>query len=514
MQNDTREKTTNGSKKRAITIIALLALCAFIGIRYGALILEQDSLDPNYAAKPKESSNILSNITDAVFSDFGISKKANSKNQQYMNIENAQIRVVNVQHNLLGFVLEGEEKVLSTKIESGDTISLILNNWLTGYQINEIVELSKPHHPLTRLNINKPYTITVDLNNNFKRFEYERDIDNTFILDAEIIDLVQNNATNPSTFINVYEFSAALLPTVYDIELAYVKADINYSLFESLISAGEGVSLANTMVDVFSYQIDFFRDLRVGDSFEILVEKKYKNGVFKSYGKMLAATFTNQGHEFVAYRFAQDGVIGAYYDEEGEALERLLLRVPLSFTRISSGFTLARKHPILNITRPHMGIDYAAPKGTPVYTIGDGVVTHAAWLGDYGYTVIVRHTNGYESQYAHLSGFHSSVHKGARVTRGSTIGYVGSTGLSTGPHLDFRLKHNGKFINPNSLSNIPKAPPITADNKEKFALQVSIINQYLKGDVSLAMYEAGKVLPDELEDIVADDEDIEALSSL
>ncbi len=512
MGNNTT-KNTNNAKKKRVFISSALVLCALLFIAFIANHSNNnDSLDPAYAAKPKESS-YFSSITESVFADLGLSKKTNNFNA--MSLESAQVHIRNVQHDLLGFVQDGDEKKLYAIVESGDTISLILNNWLNGYQINEIVEVSKPHHPLTRLNINKPYIITIDLNNNFKRFEYERDVDNTFILEGNIVDLVENVYTNPSTFTNIYEFSANLLPTVYDIELAYINAEINFSLFDSLISAGEGVSLANSMVDVFAYQIDFFRDLRVGDSFEILVEKKFKDGVFKSYGKMLAATFTNQGHKYIAYRFAQDGINGSYYDENGEALERLLLRVPLSFTRISSGFTLARKHPILNITRPHMGIDYAAPKGTPVYTIGDGIVTYAGWLGDYGYTVKVRHTNGYESQYAHLSGFHSSVKVGNRVLRGNTIGYVGSTGLSTGPHLDFRLKHNGQFINPNSLSNIPKAPPITADNKDKFIQQVAIIDGYLSGDVSLAQYEVGNVLPDELDDlVVVDEENIETLSSL
>ncbi len=513
METNNTEKTSHSKKKRVLIIASSILLCACLFIIFANNFNKEENFDPAYAAKPKDSS-YLANITESVFSDFGFAKRANSRNFRAMSIQNAQEKIINIQHDLLGFVQEDNEKKLYATVESGDTISLILNNWLNGYQINEIVEVSKPHHPLTRLNINKPYIITLDLNNNFKRFEYEKDIDNTLILDGEIVDLVENVYTNPPTISNVYKFEAVLLPTVYDIELAYINAEINFSLFDSLISAGEGVSLANSIVDIFAYQIDFFRDLRVGDSFEILVEKKFKDGVFKSYGKMLAATFTNQGHKYIAYRFAQDGVIASYYDQEGEALERLLLRVPLSFSRISSGFSLARKHPILNITRPHMGIDYAAPKGTPVYTIGDGLVTYAGWLGDYGYTVKVRHTNGYESQYAHLSGFHSSVKVGNRVLRGNTIGYVGSTGLSTGPHLDFRLKQNGQFINPNSLSNIPKAPPIMAENKEKFLLQVAIIDSYLSGDVSLAQYDAGNVLPDELEDEEIDDTSLETISSL
>ncbi len=198
--------------------------------------------------------------------------------------------------------------------------------------------------------------------------------------------------------------------------------------------------------------------------------------------------FVNDGERYAAYQHRiQDEGFG-YYDENGDALESLLLRTPLNYARISSGYSMARKHPILDVTRPHQGIDYAAPYGTPVRTVGDGTVKFVGWKGDYGNTVIVKHSNGLESQYAHLSKFASGLKNGTKVRQGQTIAFVGSTGLSTGPHLDYRLRKDGKFVNPQSIV-IPKAPPLAGEEKDTFMHNLSIVQAYLDGTRALASYE-------------------------
>lgn len=172
------------------------------------------------------------------------------------------------------------------------------------------------------------------------------------------------------------------------------------------------------------------------------MEKKSRDGNFNGYGRIIAARFINDGASYEGFLFYDSEEEGklSYFDRNGKALQKAFLRTPVHFTRISSRFTSARKHPILGITRAHPAIDYAAPKGTPVMAVGDGTVTRAAYTGGYGHLIILKHRGGLETQYAHLSGYAKGVRSGAKVSQGQVIGYVGSTGLSTGPHLDFRIK--------------------------------------------------------------------------
>jgi murein DD-endopeptidase MepM/ murein hydrolase activator NlpD len=224
------------------------------------------------------------------------------------------------------------------------------------------------------------------------------------------------------------------------------------SLYEAVIAQGETPALLDQITQVFAWDIDFFRDPRVGDSFSVLVEKNYRDdGRFLGYGQLLCARYVNQGHAFQGFRY-KDG----YYDAEGKSLEKLLMKAPLKFSRITSGFTHSRLHPVLGIRRPHFGVDYAGPVGTPIFAAGDGVIELAGWSGGFGNCVKIRHNSVYTTYYGHLNGFAKSAKRGARVKQGETIGYLGSTGLSTGPHLDYRVQKNGAFINPASLKTDAK----------------------------------------------------------
>jgi murein DD-endopeptidase MepM/ murein hydrolase activator NlpD len=223
-----------------------------------------------------------------------------------------------------------------------------------------------------------------------------------------------------------------------------------------VIGIGEKDQLALDLAEIFGSDIDFHTDIQKGDSFRVLIERKYLDDQFSKNGLILAASFTNEGKEFIGIRYEDEHGKPAYYAPDGKALKKSFLKSPLKFGRITSKFTHARFHPVLKIVRPHLGVDYAAPIGTPVQSVAAGVVTGAGYGGGGGKMVTVRHDNGYLTKYLHLS--RMAIKSGARVDQGDVIGYVGSTGLSTGPHLDFRIFKNNKAVNPLKVISPPGLP--------------------------------------------------------
>ena len=247
-----------------------------------------------------------------------------------------------------------------------------------------------------------------------------------------------------------------------DRHLAKVVGEVHSSLFEAMEAAGEQDSLTIAFAEILAWEVDFYKDVREGDRFKVVVEKVYKGDQFIQYGTIHAVEF-QRGERIIRGIRYKDG----YYNEKGISLRRAFLKAPLRFNRISSKFSWARKHPILGGTRPHLWIDYAAPPGTPIWAVAEGTVTFCGWNTGFGNQVILRHMNGYMTYYGHLSGFGSGIRKGARVGQKQIIGYVGSTGLSTGPHLDYRVAQNGQFRNP--LKEVfPTGLPIEKGEMEAF----------------------------------------------
>ena len=247
-------------------------------------------------------------------------------------------------------------------------------------------------------------------------------------------------------------------------ESQVIRGVLEGSLESSIRAAGGEAVVAYVMADVLQWDLDFNRDLRLGDRFEVLYEKIYVDGEFHRIGTVLALTYGNDDRLLEAYRFGEDA---GHYGGEGRPLRKLFLRSPLRYSRVTSGFSSRRFHPVLKSYRPHYGIDYGAPVGTPVRVTGNGVVQFAGWDGGGGKTVKVRHPNGYLTAYLHLSRFADGVRSGTRVGQGEVIGYVGSTGVSTGPHLDYRMQKGGRWINPQVFKSEP-APPIPADRLVEF----------------------------------------------
>jgi murein DD-endopeptidase MepM/ murein hydrolase activator NlpD len=227
------------------------------------------------------------------------------------------------------------------------------------------------------------------------------------------------------------------------------------------------MEIAYMLSEIFAWQIDFSTDLRKGDYFRAIVEEYRGRDEKIKINTILAAEFYNNGKLYQAFRYADpDGRVD-YYDGTGTSVRRKFLKSPLKYKRISSRFSRRRLHPILKIYRPHLGVDYAAPSGTPVVSVGDGEVVLAGWKGGFGNCVKVRHNGIYQTLYGHLRGFARGIRRGKRVKQGQVIGYVGSTGLSTGPHLDFRLTVRGKYVNPLTI-NLPAADPVKKAYRDEF----------------------------------------------
>ncbi len=248
--------------------------------------------------------------------------------------------------------------------------------------------------------------------------------------------------------------------------MKFSEVTIKSSLYEDVFRMGGSAQLALKLADIYAWSIDFF-GLQPGDCFRVMYDDMVHNGEVIGLNRIYYAEFLHDGKIFKAVRFQEEDKGSRYWNEKGESLVKAFLKAPLNFTRISSGFTYARRHPVLKIVRPHTGVDYAAPSGTPVHSIGDGVVIFRGWSGGGGNTVKIKHNSTYTSIYMHLRGFAKGLKVGKRVKQKELIGYVGSTGLSTGPHLDFRIHKNGTPINPLKMES-PSVEPVSEDNMEAF----------------------------------------------
>jgi murein DD-endopeptidase MepM/ murein hydrolase activator NlpD len=306
---------------------------------------------------------------------------------------------------------------------------------------NQIVDSARPIYNLAKVKAGQPYWVRFASDGGVRDFRYPID-------DERYLTVYRD--------VSLDRFVPVIKNFPFEIRVEPVSAVIEASLFASILSIGEMDQLALDLADIFGSDIDFYTDIQKGDSFRVLIEKKYLNGQFTKYGAILAAAFNTNQKLLSGYRFEDENGKPAYYAPDGRSLKRSFLKSPLKFARISSRFSRARMHPILKILRPHLGVDYAAQIGTPVQAVGAGIVIGAGLSGANGRMVRIRHAGGLETMYLHLSRI--AVNSGAHVTQGQVVGYVGSSGLSTGPHLDFRILRHGKPMNPLKAIFPPGAP--------------------------------------------------------
>lgn len=356
-------------------------------------------------------------------------------------------------------------KTISATVKPGETASSLFGSLLDQQQLHVLTAQCRKLFPLRQLAVGQPYQLTVN-NGAFERFAYDINSDEQLII-ARTAD----------------GFSVTRSPIAYTVEPVVLQGTIDSSLFQAVVDAGGSDGMAVQLADIFAWDIDFFHDVQVGDSFKAVVEKRYRDGAPAGDGRILAAHFTVQDQTNTAFYFKDGTRTPGYYDQQGRSLRKAFLKAPLSFSRISSGFTMRRRHPITKRVKPHPAIDYAAPTGTPIHTVGNGTVLVAASNRSNGKYVKIRHPNGWMTMYNHLSRFGKGIRKGATVQQGQRIGYVGSTGLSTGPHLDFRMYRGGVAVNPLTIKS-PPARPVSKAQLAAFKAMVAERTALLeKGDV-------------------------------
>ena len=320
---------------------------------------------------------------------------------------------------------------INGNVKKGDTFFKIFKQYgLSMGELFSLREAAAAVHRLRKLSPEQPYKIVVDDKNRINSFSYW--IDEDYIL----------NITRSDT-----GFYAEKKVIQYEKRIEHIGGAIKDNLITSMGEGIENLMLALTLSDIFAWDIDFTTDIRNGDTFKIVVEGLYLDGELKKYGDVLSAEFVNNGKTYRTYRFEYNKKID-YFNEKGHSLRKAFLKAPLNFRRISSYFSRGRFHPILKIYRPHHGVDYAAPTGTPVSSVGDGSVVFAGRKGQYGNLVMLKHRNSYKTYYGHLSRIGTGIKKGKKVEQGQIIGYVGATGLATGPHLHYEMRINNKPVNP------------------------------------------------------------------
>ncbi len=374
---------------------------------------------------------------------------------------------------------ENDDGTSSGTVQKGATLGQLLDEG-SGGSIAHFLSAARKVFALKSLREGQPYLLVCDpATGSLKRFEYEIDSQRKLIVEE----------TGPK------EARAWIEAIVYDTRLSKAEGKISDNLFQAVADIGENAQLALKLAELFASEINFIRDLQPGDSFSVLLEKRSRDGQEKGYGRVLAARFVNRGKAYEAFLYrGPDGHL-AHYNRKGENLRKTLLQAPLAFTRLSSRFSMNRRHPILGESRPHLGVDYAAPKGTPVKAVGDGLISRRGWAGGYGNQVVIQHNAGLESLYGHLAGFARGISQGSRVRQGQVIGYVGSTGLSSGPHLDFRLRQSGRFVNPQKAIN-PRSAPIAKASMADFERKARQALDWLESRRGLEDYDATAYLPE------------------
>ncbi len=364
------------------------------------------------------------------------------------------------------------EEVHQVTIKSGDSLALIFNRLsLNSSVLHEVISLGKETSVLKSI--------------------IPGQMINFHIKDKQLISLEYEYALTKSLQVKREsgKFVANIIESEIEKRVRYANAEINSSLFLAGQNAGITDKVIMNLVGIYGWDIDFALDIRSGDKFAILFEEHFKDGKKINNGPILAAEFINQGHVYRAVRYHHENGDVNYYSDTGHNMRKAFIRTPVNFSRISSRFNLKRKHPVLNTIRAHKGVDYAAATGTPIKATGDGVVTLKGVKGGYGRTVTIQHGGTYTTLYAHMSKYAKDIKRGSRVKQGQIIGYVGKSGLATGPHLHYEFRVNGVHRNPLKVK-IPKALRIPEEIMADFTAQTQPIlaqlDQYISQSEAIA----------------------------
>lgn len=339
--------------------------------------------------------------------------------------------------------------IMRGQIRAGENLAAALSQVISNREVHDLVEAARANYDLKDVRPGRPFRLSMDPNRRVRTFVYGIDELRTLRVGRREDGLHSEIASRQ-----------------YETKTGIAGGVIESSLFETIDAIGEKDELAVELSAIFAWDIDFNTAIKRGDTFKVAVEKLYLDGELRGYGKILAAEFVNASCRLRAVRFEGRDGAAAYYGPSGEPLKKAFLKSPLPFTRVSSRFSLARFHPVLQITRAHNGTDLAAGYGTPVRAIGHGSVTSAGFDSGYGNLVVVRHANGYASYYGHLSRI--LVRAGQRVAQSDVLGLVGATGLATGPHLHYGVTKNGAWADPMRIVG-PPAEPLRPEDRPSFS---------------------------------------------
>ncbi len=370
--------------------------------------------------------------------------------------------------------IEKHQKHFSERLQvgAGDTISALLGDLgVSAHEIHQLLQASPEASKLYRIYPGQVLEVDLDPQGGLERLRFAESA-------AKSIEWTRTSSSN--------EF----VTNVHEIEPERKLSYASETILKSLFIAGQRSGLADEIIlrlaSIFRWDIDFVLDIRAGDTFEVLYEAEYLDGEFYRYGEILAARFVNRGKTHTAIRYVDAQGDPAYYAPDGTNLRGAFLRAPVDFTRVSSGFSLKRRHPVFNRVRAHLGVDYAAPTGTPVKAAGKGTVTTVAYRSSSGNYVEIRHANGIETRYLHLSRFAKGLEKGDRVAQGEVIGFVGSTGWSTGPHLHYEFIENGRHLDPQKVAVI-RDSAISEHERIRFLVHTDPLLQHLDGFTTSGM---------------------------
>ncbi len=342
-------------------------------------------------------------------------------------------------------------KWLEEKVRNGDSLARIFSRLgLSPTLLYNITHSGDEAKELARINPGESLRVQLDDEGNFLQLIHERSPINSLKItpDGE-------------------SFRTEIVTQELETRVAHLSGTITNSLYQSAQEAGLSDDLIMDLAYIFGWDVDFALEIRSGDQFTVIYEEEYLQGEKYRNGPILAAEFVNRGKVFRAVRYVDDKGRSDYFSPNGKNMRKAFLRAPVDFRRISSRFSQSRWHPVLGVKRPHRGVDYAAAIGTPIKASGDGKVIHVGWKGGYGKTVIIQHSNRYTTLYGHLNGYKSGIKSGVRVKQGQTIGYLGKTGLATGPHLHYEFRVNGVHRNPLTIK-LPEATPIAETYREDF----------------------------------------------
>ncbi len=336
-------------------------------------------------------------------------------------------------------------------IKSGDNLSSVFGRMgLNDRDIYELFDGNKSAKDLRSIVPGQKFEFLVDAQGKLQELKYYK-----------------NNLDSLKFTRNENGFTSQQISLKPEVKRSFRQATITSSLFLAGKQAGLPTNLTMELANIFGYDVDFALDIQKGDQFKVMFEEQYLNGKKIGTGAILSAEFTNAGKTYRAVRYTNKDGLTRYYAPDGKGLNKAFLRMPVEFARISSGFSLGRLHPVLNTIRAHKGTDYAAATGTPILATGDGKITFAGRQGGFGNCIVIQHGQGYETLYGHMSRFGKNISTGTRVSQGQVIGYVGMTGLASGPHLHYEFHVNGQVRNPVTVE-LPKSVGIAANEKDRF----------------------------------------------